>query len=74
MSVLDHRLDTITKLGVEVMVFLLINFTHNVWRNTPINQGGIGAVRYTLAADINQKHTTLKPKKLFIHRPSMIFH
>jgi peroxiredoxin (alkyl hydroperoxide reductase subunit C) len=28
------------------------HFTHNAWRNTPVNQGGIGPVRYTLAADM----------------------
>jgi len=27
-------------------------FTHNAWRNTPVEKGGIGPVRYTLAADI----------------------
>jgi peroxiredoxin (alkyl hydroperoxide reductase subunit C) len=51
---LDHCMDTFTKLGVEVIgVSIDSHFTHNAWRNTPINQGGIGAVRYTLAADIN---------------------
>jgi peroxiredoxin (alkyl hydroperoxide reductase subunit C) len=51
---LDHRMDTFIKLGVEVIgVSIDSHFTHNAWRNTPINQGGIGAVRYTLAADIN---------------------
>lgn len=29
------------------------HFTHNAWRNTPIDQGGIGPVRYTMAADMN---------------------
>jgi peroxiredoxin (alkyl hydroperoxide reductase subunit C) len=47
-------MDTFTKLGVEVIgVSIDSHFTHNAWRNTPINQGGIGAVKYTLAADIN---------------------
>jgi peroxiredoxin (alkyl hydroperoxide reductase subunit C) len=51
---LDHRMDTFIKLGVEVIgVSIDSHFTHNAWRNTPINQGGIGGVRYTLAADIN---------------------
>ncbi len=27
------------------------HFTHNAWRNTPVDKGGIGAVKYTLAAD-----------------------
>lgn len=53
---LDHRMDEFKARGVEVIaVSIDSHFTHNAWRNTPINQGGIGAVRYTLAADI--KHS-----------------
>jgi peroxiredoxin (alkyl hydroperoxide reductase subunit C) len=29
------------------------HFTHKAWRNTAVNDGGIGKVSYTLAADIN---------------------
>ena len=51
---LDHRMDEFKARGVEVIaVSIDSHFTHNAWRNTPINQGGIGAVRYTLAADIS---------------------
>jgi len=28
------------------------HFTHNAWRNTPVNNGGIGAVKYPLVADM----------------------
>ncbi len=28
------------------------HFTHNAWRNTPVNEGGIGAVKYPLVADL----------------------
>lgn len=28
------------------------HFTHNAWRNTDINNGGIGAVKYPLVADL----------------------
>jgi peroxiredoxin (alkyl hydroperoxide reductase subunit C) len=50
---LDHRMAEFTSRGVEVIaVSIDSHFTHNAWRNTPINQGGIGAVRYTMAADI----------------------
>jgi peroxiredoxin 2/4 len=28
------------------------HFTHNAWRNTPVNDGGIGAVGYPLVADL----------------------
>ncbi|OGT58071.1 MAG: hypothetical protein A3F43_04150 [Gammaproteobacteria bacterium RIFCSPHIGHO2_12_FULL_42_10] len=30
-------------------------FTHNAWRNTAIENGGIGKVRYPLIADINHR-------------------
>jgi peroxiredoxin (alkyl hydroperoxide reductase subunit C) len=53
---LDHRIDEFKSRGVEVIgVSIDSHFTHNAWRNTPVNQGGIGPVRYTLAADL--KHT-----------------
>ena len=49
----DHRIDEFKSRGVEVIgVSIDSHFTHNAWRNTPINQGGIGPVRYTLAADL----------------------
>ena len=50
---LDHRIDEFKNRGVEVVaVSIDSHFTHNAWRNTPINKGGIGPVRYTLAADL----------------------
>ncbi|MDD5228226.1 MAG: peroxiredoxin C [Methylococcales bacterium] len=50
---LDHRMEEFTKRDVEVIaVSIDSHFTHNAWRNTPINQGGIGAVKYTMAADL----------------------
>ncbi|VAW59873.1 Alkyl hydroperoxide reductase subunit C-like protein [hydrothermal vent metagenome] len=49
----DHRLEEFTKRGVEVIgVSIDSHFTHNAWRNTPINEGGIGPVKYTLVADM----------------------
>ena len=51
---LDHRMAKFKELGVEVVaVSIDSQFTHNAWRNTPVNAGGIGAVGYTMAADIN---------------------
>ena len=51
---LDHRMDAFTERGVEVIgVSIDSHFTHNAWRNTPVNDGGIGPVKYTLAADMN---------------------
>jgi peroxiredoxin (alkyl hydroperoxide reductase subunit C) len=53
---LDHRIDEFNGRQVEVIgVSIDSHFTHNAWRNTPINQGGIGPVRYTLAADLSHK-------------------
>jgi len=50
---LDHRLDELKKLGVEVFsVSIDSQFTHNAWRNTAINDGGIGEVGYTMVADV----------------------
>ncbi|MCK5728581.1 MAG: peroxiredoxin [Methylococcales bacterium] len=50
---LNHRMDDFTSRGVEVItVSIDSHFTHNAWRNTAINEGGIGAVRYTMAADM----------------------
>jgi len=50
---LDHRMDEFKQRGVEVVaVSIDSQFTHNAWRNTAIKDGGIGKVRYTLAADV----------------------
>ena len=50
----DHRLEEFKKRNVEVIgVSIDSHYTHNAWRNTAINEGGIGQVGYTLVADIN---------------------
>ncbi len=50
---LDHRMDQFKERGVEVIgVSIDSHFSHNAWRNTPVDQGGIGPVKYTLAADM----------------------
>ena len=50
----DHRLEEFKSRGVEVIgVSIDSHYTHNAWRNTAINDGGIGAVKYPLVADIN---------------------
>jgi peroxiredoxin (alkyl hydroperoxide reductase subunit C) len=50
---LDHRLPEFTKRNVEVFaVSIDSQFTHNAWRNTPIEKGGIGPVKYTMIADM----------------------
>lgn len=56
---LNNRVDTFKKLGVEVIgVSIDSQFTHNAWRNTPVDQGGIGPVGYTLVADV--KHDIVR--------------
>ena len=55
----DHRYEEFKKRGVEVVgVSIDSEFTHNAWRNTPTENGGIGAVKYALAADV--KHDIAK--------------
>ncbi len=50
---LDRRMSDFTKRGVKVVsVSIDSHFTHNAYRNTPINQGGIGEVTFTMAADM----------------------
>lgn len=51
---LDHRMDEFKSRNVEVVaVSIDSHFTHNAYRNTPVQKGGIGEVRYTMAADMN---------------------
>jgi len=51
---LDHRVDELKKRGVEVLsVSIDSQFTHSAWRNTPVEKGGIGPVKYTMVADIS---------------------
>lgn len=53
---LDHRMDAFKERNVEVIgVSIDSHFTHNAWRNTPVNEGGIGPVKYTLAADMTHQ-------------------
>ncbi len=52
----DKRLGEFTKRGVEVIgVSIDSHFSHNAWRNTDINNGGIGQVGYTLVADMKHE-------------------
>ena len=52
----DRRMDEFTKRGVEVVaVSIDSQFTHNAWRDTPIEKGGIGPVKYTMFADVTHK-------------------
>lgn len=51
---LDNKIEAFAKRDVEVIgVSIDSQFTHNAWRNTPVNKGGIGPIKYTLVADLN---------------------
>jgi len=69
---LDHRMDDFTSRGVEVIaVSIDSHFTHNAWRNTAINDGGIGPVRYTMAADM--AHTIVKVYDVEADAPAVAY-
>jgi len=52
----DHRLEEFTSRGVNVIgVSVDSQFSHFAWKSTPVNQGGIGQVRYPLVADLNKQ-------------------
>lgn len=51
----DHRLKEFTDRGINVIgVSIDSHFTHLAWKNTPVNQGGIGKVGYPLVADLDK--------------------
>lgn len=53
---LNNRIAAFKERNVEVIgVSIDSQFTHNAWRNTPVNQGGIGPVEYTLVADVKHE-------------------
>lgn len=69
---LDHRMDDFTSRGVEVIaVSIDSHFTHNAWRNTPITEGGIGPVNYTMAADM--AHSIVKAYDVEAQAPAVAY-
>jgi peroxiredoxin (alkyl hydroperoxide reductase subunit C) len=54
----DHRLAEFKARNVEVIgVSIDSHFTHLAWKNTPVNQGGIGQVGYPMVADMRREIT-----------------
>jgi len=52
----DHRLEDFTSRGINVIgVSVDSQFSHFAWKETPINKGGIGQVRYPLVADLTKQ-------------------
>lgn len=53
---LDKRMAEFTKRNTLVIgISIDSQFTHNAWRKTPLNEGGIGPVNYPLVADVNHQ-------------------
>jgi len=51
----DKKLDAFREKNAEVIgVSVDSQYTHFAWKNTPVDQGGIGQVRYPLVADLNK--------------------
>ncbi|MDF1683808.1 MAG: peroxiredoxin C [Legionellaceae bacterium] len=51
---LNHRLEEFSARNTEVVtVSIDSHFSHNAYRKTPVNDGGIGEVKFTMAADMN---------------------
>lgn len=54
----NNRMDKFRELGVEVVgVSIDSQFTHHAWRSTPVKKGGIGAVEFTMVADVKHEIT-----------------
>lgn len=52
----DKKLDEFKKRDCEVIgVSIDSQFTHWAWKNTPVDQGGIGNIQYPLVADLDKK-------------------
>ena len=52
----DKRLDKFRERDCEVIgVSVDSHFTHRAWKNTPIEKGGIGKVRFPIVADIKKE-------------------
>jgi len=52
----DHRLKDFQDRGINVIGCSIDSqFSHFAWKNTPINEGGIGQVKYPLVADLNKQ-------------------
>lgn len=52
----SHRMDEFEKRGVNVIgVSVDSQYSHFAWRETPVNQGGIGRIKYPLVADLTKQ-------------------
>ncbi|ALP54665.1 alkyl hydroperoxide reductase [Candidatus Tenderia electrophaga] len=54
----DHRLEEFKARGVEVVgVSIDSQYTHYAWRETPVDKGGIGKVKFPIVADVKHEIT-----------------
>ncbi len=52
----DNKVDEFKKRGYNVIGCSVDNeYAHIAWKNTPVNQGGIGQVKYDLISDLDKK-------------------
>ena len=53
-----HRIEQFKERGVEVIgISIDSQFSHFAWRNTAVNDGGIGPIDFTLVADVKHEIT-----------------
>uniref|UniRef100_UPI00398C6B9B redoxin domain-containing protein n=1 Tax=Salmonella enterica TaxID=28901 RepID=UPI00398C6B9B len=69
----EKRYGEFQKRGVEVVgVSFDSEFVHNAWRNTPVDKGGIGSVKYAMAPHLKreiQKPYGIQPPYQGLARP-----
>jgi peroxiredoxin 2/4 len=54
----DHRIKEFEARNVQVIgVSIDSHFSHFAWRNTPVEKGGIGPIKFPLVADVNHEIT-----------------
>ena len=52
----SHRIEDFKSRGVNVIgVSVDSQFSHFAWRETPVNEGGIGRIKYPLVADLTKQ-------------------
>ena len=52
----SHRIEEFTSRGINVIgVSVDSQFSHHAWRETDVSNGGIGAVKYPLVADLSKQ-------------------
>lgn len=51
---LDNRMNEFNQRNTQVIgISIDSQYSHSAWRKTPVNEGGIGPVKYPLVADVN---------------------